>query len=87
MPGFPTWHCVYFIQIGELVKIGWTQAPDHRAKQLRGRLLGYIASTDNCGQHCRHERAVHEQWAHLRERGELFRATPELLAWILKSTC
>lgn len=82
--GFPTWHAVYFIQVGDLIKIGWSQQPELRAKRLGGILLGYIATRESCaGQRCKHEREVHRRWAHLRVAGrEVFTADPALLDWI-----
>lgn len=73
----------YIIDLdGMLVKIGFTT-------DLRSRMHVIQSSTPNrlvlIATHwgeLEDERSIHEQWQHLRVRGEWFRLTPELLAFI-----
>jgi hypothetical protein len=73
---------VYFISDGDLIKIGWSGAPEVRRQALEVRcktplrLLGAVAG------HMDDERAIHERFAHLRRHGEWFRPDPELDAFI-----
>jgi hypothetical protein len=73
---------VYFIRGGEHIKIGWSKDPLKRLEQLRTgcpyplEMLGCMAGEES------DERALHEHFAHLRERGEWFKAEPWLLAHI-----
>ena len=78
---FPTWHCVYFVQVGDRIKIGWSTWPEQRAKALKGQLIAHVPSTDRCRVRCEHERAMHERWAHLLLEGEWVRAAADLLAF------
>lgn len=73
---------VYFIQSGDLVKIGTSTNVHERLRTLRTmsplplELLAIAA-----GSHTE-ETAVHARFAHLRQHGEWFAVTPELLAFI-----
>jgi len=69
---------VYFIR-GEdgLIKIGQSQSPTGRAKELDGYILATIPASLL-------ERKLHHRFRHLREHGEWFRADPELMAFIAK---
>lgn len=76
---------VYFIQGADHIKIGTTNGPvEKRLKALSTahhtelRLLATEVDTDNGGLEFR----LHERFAHLRARGEWFRAGPELLTYI-----
>lgn len=70
---------VYFIRMGDLIKIGTTT-------NLRRRVMGlsltmkHVLATVRGGWVV--ERELHERFAHLREHGEWFRAEPELLRFI-----
>jgi hypothetical protein len=76
---------VYFIAMGEKIKIGTTLG---LKKRVRGLSLpeSAVLATEPGGP--RRERQLHGQFAQLREHGEWFRADPELLAYIdtLKAT-
>lgn len=70
---------VYFIQAGDAVKIGFSETVTKRFAGIQSNhpaeleLLGTVpASADT-------ERAYHERFAHLRIRGEWYRADQELL--------
>lgn len=74
---------VYFIDDGELIKIGFSHATHQRFGSLQTnhgkklRLLGTIRAEGY-----KTERELHQRFAHLRERGEWFRKDPELLDFI-----
>jgi len=74
--------CVYFIRRGDTIKIGTTKDLKRRLSGLQTshseplELMAAI-SDDRIG-----EFETHEQFAHLRIRGEWFRAEPELLEFI-----
>jgi hypothetical protein len=72
------WHCVYFVQVDDRIKIGWSHWPEHRAKLLGGTLLAFIPSDDPINQ-LKAERMEQKRWAHLCIEGEWFRPDPELL--------
>jgi hypothetical protein len=76
---------VYFIHApaAERVKIGFTERhPDRRLRQIQSHSpvplvgLGVVAGTFAT------EAELHARWAPLRDRGEWFRADPELLAFV-----
>lgn len=77
---------VYFIRSGELVKIGTSTNVHARIAALRNmsslplELLAVAAGSYD------EETAVHERFRHLRQHGEWFTATPELLAFIAEVT-
>lgn len=74
--------CVYFIQVGDFIKIGWTGCVDQRLSQIQCStphdtiLLHTIPGDDQL------EEILHAQFHHLRHKGEWFRAKPELLDYI-----
>lgn len=70
---------VYFIRMGNLIKIGHTANLARRVHGLSVTLNQVLAT--EAGDRER-EAALHRQFAHLREFGEWFRAEPELLAHI-----
>lgn len=85
LPAGMTW--VYAIQQGEEgeggpIKIGSAKDPDERLATLRcgnpQKLTGLAAWEAPIA----HERALHGAFAHLRIRGEWFRATPVLVKFI-----
>lgn len=73
---------VYFMQMGEFIKIGWSTWPESRRIQLQtsnpydiillGAFPGRIDQEDK----------AHQLFQHLRARGEWFRKSPGLLAYI-----
>ncbi len=73
---------IYFIRCNEFVKIGWAYDPMKRRNLLqRGspyilELIGTIDAVQT------QEAAVHRHFAADRVRGEWFRMTPELAAFI-----
>lgn len=68
---------VYFVQSGDLVKIGTTRTFLTRLQALQPeKVLGTVPGG------YREEAQAHQAWRHLRARGEWFHVTDELLAWI-----
>ena len=68
---------VYFIQRGDLIKIGYTTNLTARLRALQGdRILLALPGTRA------HESALHELFKAHREKGEWFRRTPEILEFI-----
>lgn len=68
---------VYFVEIGPLIKIGWSSYPEQRFKALRPDRVLHLergSMTD--------ERNLHRMFARLREHGEYFRPHPDLYAFI-----
>lgn len=75
---------VYFAQSlnGGLIKIGFAVDPVRRLKALAtgsSEPLAFLGQTPGTRFT---ERKIHEQFAHLRERGEWFRPAPELTAYV-----
>ena len=74
--------CVYFIQVGEHVKIGTSTRTEARLSAgqtmnaLPLKLIGTVRGDR------RLEKALHKRFDHLRVRGEWFWAVPDLLAFI-----
>ena len=69
-----------------LIKIGRSHTPEQRAKALqigngrRLRLLGWVPARDQT------EKMLHEAFAHLRERGEWFAVTGDVVA-LIEAVC
>jgi predicted DNA-binding transcriptional regulator AlpA len=73
---------VYFLDGGDLIKIGFSKNIKQRLKEIR--TYSPIKLKVLCmirGGKLR-EATIHAMFAHLRAHGEWFRATPELLAYI-----
>lgn len=73
---------VYFITDGELIKIGYSGAPEVRLSDLQthsGRELEILKTIPGTYED---ERRLHTQFSHLRVRGEWFQSDPELLDFI-----
>lgn len=68
---------VYFVRIGDLVKIGFSTQPDRRMKALRPSEVMHLEPGTMAD-----ERRCHLAFDHLRVEGELFRPEPDLLAFI-----
>lgn len=74
----------YFFQDSGLIKIGFSERPRHRIGQHRRRhpdlkILAIVPSS------IAGEFETHQRFDHLREEGEMFRAEPELLAFIKRA--
>jgi hypothetical protein len=80
---------VYFLQVGDYVKIGYSYRPEHRARTiLNGSQLlrpddidrhaerVLLRTLPNC--ECKDERAIHAMFADSRVVGEWFRNSPAL---------
>ncbi|WP_319034971.1 GIY-YIG nuclease family protein [Microbacterium sp. LRZ72] len=75
----PTIEVVYYLRYDNRIKIGTTTNPRHRLATLwHDELLAFERGGRNVEQH------RHDQFSHLREGGEWFTATPELLAHTLE---
>jgi hypothetical protein len=70
---------VYFIRMGDLIKIGHTTNLAHRVQGLSLTMNQVLATEVGYRQR---EAELHGRFAHLREFGEWFRAEPELLGYI-----
>lgn len=74
--------CVYFIRLGDLVKIGFTTNLEQRMKDLpQEEVLGIVPFAT-----MREERRCHAAFAHLRRTGEWFDDAPDLRAFITAVT-
>lgn len=72
-------HVVYFIGMGDLIKIGTTTNLQRRVMGL-SLTMGHVLATEPGGYAL--EEKLHEKFTALREHGEWFRAEPELLAYV-----
>lgn len=73
---------VYFIRDGAAIKIGFS---DQVKRRLRGLQTGHHATLELLGSvsaGALDDLSIHARFAHLRIRGEWFRAEPELMAFI-----
>jgi hypothetical protein len=77
MPKMDTRGAIYFIRLGSLVKIGFTTNLAQRLKHVPHEEV--LAVTTGS---MRDEKALHAQFAHLRQYGEWFRQGPDLLGHI-----
>lgn len=74
---------VYFVSDGEAVKIGFSEKPARRLAGIQSHhpkpltLLGTVSAS------VFDEQDLHQKFSDIRIRGEWFRATPELLAFIV----
>lgn len=81
-PLLPTLSQVYFIQMGRFIKIGYAASAIVRLQTLQTsspytlKILGTIPGGPL------EEKRIHDLFEHLRERGEWFRKTPDLLEYI-----
>jgi hypothetical protein len=74
-PAKPSW--VYFVRIGDLIKIGYSTHLEQRFRDLRpDEVLGVVSGT------LQDERRCQAAFAHLQEHGEYFRPGADLLAFI-----
>ena len=81
---------VYFIRAGHRVKIGFSNHPDTRLKTIRAghckaprgldTSKAKLLATEIGGRE--RETELHKQFSHLREAGEWFRRSPELMTYI-----
>lgn len=72
------WGYTYFVEVDGLIKIGHSGAPKQRLSAF-GRNKKVLAIVPNT---IIGEGDAHRKFSHLRERGELFRIAPDLLAFI-----
>lgn len=79
MGELPPGAVVYFIRMGDLVKIGHTTNIARRVQGL-SLTMQQVVATETGGRH--REAELHCQFAHLREFGEWFRAEPTLIEYI-----
>lgn len=79
---------LYFIEaVGtEYIKIGRSADPDRRLAQLSTGSPTELKIIGRLGGGAEVEKELHAQFDHLRERGEWFKATPELTAFLTRST-
>lgn len=76
---------IYVIQCGGHLKIGYTQNLSQRLHALKTsnaqeiELIGSFSGTKS------DEKKLHQQFAHLRAKGEWFHAESEVRSWILKT--
>lgn len=73
---------VYFIEMGDFIKIGWSAWPPTRRENLQTAnpydlvMLGAFPGTPD------NEQSLHRMFARFHRRGEWFRKSPTLLAYI-----
>lgn len=82
MPKMDTAGAIYFIRLGSLVKIGFTTNLAQRLKHLPHEEVLAVRTGS-----MRDEKALHAQFAHLRQHGEWFRQGPDLLHHIESLAC
>lgn len=73
---------VYFIRMGDLIKIGTSANFLSRVKSLRSQYSGQLTVIATTTGYFNVEQRYHEKFEHLRKYGEWFEAAPELLAEI-----
>ena len=81
LPGFPADKSTGFVYFGARnghIKIGYSQWPERRAKQLRLSLLRVEPGTRA------DERRLHQRFKHLRQDREWFEAGADLLTYIVR---
>lgn len=72
----------YFIRDGDRVKIGFTIHPSKRQSCLQVGNYRELETIAVVPSYMAEEHETHERFAHLRERGEWFRAEPDLIEFI-----
>lgn len=80
--GYPVGSHVYFMRSGALIKIGWTVNLSTRAIQLQVGSSEPLELMLALPGERQDEKALHQQFQHLRVRGEWFRGDQELLSFI-----
>lgn len=76
VPKAPVEEFVYFARFNKLIKIGRSNDPERRAKELNADLIGFVSGGRGL------ERHLHDELREYRERGEWFRAKKPVLARI-----
>lgn len=76
------WCYVYFVASRDRIKIGRATDPSQRFSGLQVAHAEALSLVLTIPAHAALETAIHERFAHLRERGEWFRVAPELLTYI-----
>lgn len=68
---------VYFMDCGDVIKIGWSKDPVSRRKQVGAKaVLAVFAGTQQ------DEKSMHMRWGSLWSHGEYFNRSPELVRFI-----
>ena len=72
----------YFVRDEDRIKIGFTIHPNKRMSSLQTGNYRELETIAVVPSYMAEEHETHERFAHLRERGEWFRAEPDLLEFI-----
>jgi len=72
----------YFVRDGDVIKIGYSAHPARRINTLQSGIARPLEVLAVVGMEIADEFSLHQQFAHLRVRGEWFRAEPELIEFI-----
>lgn len=72
----------YFVQDGDMIKIGSSMRPEDRISALQTGSARHLDVLAIVSQDIADEFGTHQRFAHLRVRGEWFRAEPDLLEFI-----
>lgn len=72
----------YFVQDADMIKIGSSMRPEDRINQLQTGSSRHLKTLAIVPMEVAEEFNTHQRFAHLRGRGEWFRAEPELLKFI-----
>lgn len=75
---------VYFVRAGQYVKIGYSGSAADRIKLIRTDTPYRVTILLTINGNKSDEIKLHEEFRHLRHRGEWFRAAPELLRFIIQ---
>lgn len=75
---------VYFLEMGEFIKIGFSSNVGKRMEALSGGVPQEVRLLHDMPGTFEDETELHKRFKHLRARGEWFRKEPELLAYIEK---
>lgn len=73
---------LYAVRVDNAIKLGRSLNPRGRIRAIQTGTASPAQLLSAIPQALISERSAHEQWGHLRLRGEWFTATPDLLAWI-----
>jgi hypothetical protein len=76
------WCYVYFVRAGDRIKIGRATDPCQRFRGLQTAHPEALSLVLSIPAHAALEGAIHDRFAHLKERGEWFRVEPDLVAFI-----
>ncbi len=76
------WCYVYFVRVGDRVKIGRATDPGARIRALQTAHPEALSLVLAIPAHAALEAAIHARFAHLKTRGEWFRVAPDLVAFV-----